>query len=117
MFPMSRTSSLALLLAVAGAHASERADLLYIGTLHDATTTEVVLMMGTEQVPFEVTDQTAVTINGEASGIGDLKSGDRVSVLTVPGEFRMRVASQIAARRGPAGSQDGSTETAAARRG
>jgi hypothetical protein len=75
------------------------AGVLFIGVLHDVTASEVVLMMGTEQVPLVVTQTTSVTIDGSAASIAELRSGDHVSVLTESGEARTRVATDISARR------------------
>ena len=76
-----------------------RADVLYIGVVHDATPGEVVLMMGTEQLPLAVTQQTSVTIDGRTATVESLRPGDRVSVRTEPAAVRGRVAVEIAARR------------------
>jgi hypothetical protein len=72
---------------------------LFIGVLHDVTASEIVLMVSTEQVPFLVTHDTSVTIDGNAASLGDLKSGDRVSVLTQDGESRTRIAVDVSAWR------------------
>ena len=72
---------------------------LFIGVLHDVTASEIVLMMGTEQVPLAVTENTTVTIDGSTASVGDLQSGDQVSVLTEAGDARTRVAVDISARR------------------
>jgi len=55
----------------------------YMGTLHSATENQVVLMVGTELLTFQITKDTAITLNGKPAKATELKAEDATSVESV----------------------------------
>lgn len=58
----------------------------YSGSLHSASENQVVVMVGTELLTFQVTKDTAVTLNGKTVKPTELKSADSMTVESEKGD-------------------------------
>ncbi len=100
MFALKAVSGLAIgSVAWFSIFADAPAGTMYIGELHDASATEVVVSMSTELVTFVVTSSTKVTLDGKPVEVTELRPGDQASVTAGAGDGRFPIAIDVSARR------------------
>lgn len=98
-FGVSHLRSVCMALACIAWTGIARAEIMYIGELHDATSGELVLTVSTELVAFELASTADVTLDGHAVTVEELAPGDRVSLIARRGEGRTPIAVEVVAYR------------------
>lgn len=71
----------------------------FFGVVHSTPPGDIVVLVSTELLTFEMTPQTAVRINGVPASSDDLRSGDAVYVTATGGAGRFPAAVTVTARR------------------
>jgi hypothetical protein len=72
----------------------------HAGKVHSVSEGQIVLMIGTEQLMFNVDHKTTIALDGKPVKLTDLKPGDSARLTSELAEGAERLAIKIDARRG-----------------